>query len=411
MNINRIVIIGNGFDLAHKLPTSYQDFIKDFWRSVGLKIVNQGSKKIVLKEDLLHIQYSDIWSYPYKEEDKIQTYKEFIDYVENTTGADLKHISTFLSVINNAIETYGWVDIENLYYTTLKDIIFGKRGYYSVEELNKDLNSLKLKLQDYLTKVIDGHKSSKLKGIQNAIYHPLRFRDCSIKSKDIFTQFARSRWNENRGITSRRLTRYGYDSESEMLSVKTKKYQTESELVDGICDNQDIPLPYMLPSEIVFLNFNYTNTSDIYLSHNSDIETIHIHGELSCESNPIIFGYGDEMDNDYKKIKDLNINTYLDGSKSEAYLETDNYKRLLRYMESAPFQVVIIGHSCGNSDRTLLNTIFEHQNCISIKPCYYKKDDGTDNFRELVQNISRNFNDMARMRDIVACKEFCDQIQ
>ena len=106
MDINRIVIIGNGFDLAHKLPTSYQDFIKDFWRSVGYKIVNLGSKKIVLKEELLHIQYNDIWSYPYKEEDKIQTYNEFTDYIENTTGADLKYISTFLSVINNAIETY-----------------------------------------------------------------------------------------------------------------------------------------------------------------------------------------------------------------------------------------------------------------------------------------------------------------
>ena len=26
--MNRLVLIGNGFDLAHRLPTSYQDFIK-----------------------------------------------------------------------------------------------------------------------------------------------------------------------------------------------------------------------------------------------------------------------------------------------------------------------------------------------------------------------------------------------
>jgi hypothetical protein len=31
------------------------------------------------------------------------------------------------------------------------------------------------------------------------------------------------------------------------------------------------------------------------------------------------------------------------------------------------FQVLIMGHSCGLSDRTLLNIVFEHNNCRSIK--------------------------------------------
>ncbi|MCC8145746.1 MAG: bacteriophage abortive infection AbiH family protein, partial [Bacteroidales bacterium] len=29
--MNRIILIGNGFDLAHGLPTSYKDFINDYW--------------------------------------------------------------------------------------------------------------------------------------------------------------------------------------------------------------------------------------------------------------------------------------------------------------------------------------------------------------------------------------------
>lgn len=410
MEINRIVLIGNGFDLAHKLPTSYQDFIRDYWSSIGHKISEQGSRKIVLKDELLHIQYNESWTYPYKEEDKIQSYKEFKKYIDNTLGADLESLSTFLSIINEAVDTYGWVDIENLYYTTLKDIIFEKRGYYSVEELNKDLNIIKLKLQDYLTKVSNNCVLDRLPRIHNAIYSPLRFRDCSVNSEEIFAQFIQSRRYENKDITSRRLTRYYYDAECEMLSIKSNKSPTGTKSINAIFNDQGIPLPYMLPSDIVFLNFNYTNTSDIYLAHNSEIETIHIHGELNNEYNPIVFGYGDEMDDDFKKIKNLNINSYLDGSKSEAYLVTDNYKRLLRYMESAPFQVVIMGHSCGNSDRTLLNTIFEHKNCISIKPCYHQNGDGSDNYKELIQNISRNFNDMARMRDIVACKEYCNKI-
>ena len=29
--MNRIILIGNGFDLAHGLETGYRDFIDDFW--------------------------------------------------------------------------------------------------------------------------------------------------------------------------------------------------------------------------------------------------------------------------------------------------------------------------------------------------------------------------------------------
>lgn len=410
MDINRIVLIGNGFDLAHGLSTSYQDFMKDFWKSIGEKIVAAGDKKRAVIDDLLQIQYSDIFSYFYKGEDQIQSYKEFQEYIEDTRGAKLESINSFLTIINNAVDTHGWVDIENMYYSTLKEIIFGKRGYYSVEQLNSDLDIIKIKLQDYLTRISNNYTPDRRHKIHNAIYSPLKFGDCSVNSTDVFTQFVSSRWNENKDVIRRRLTRYWYDTESEYREIVHKQYKSEDELIYDILNGGSVPRAYMLPSDIVFLNFNYTNTSDIYIARNSEIETIHIHGELNNESNPIVFGYGDEMDDDFKKIKNLNVNSYLDGSKSEAYLETDNYKRLLRYMESAPFQIVIIGHSCGNSDRTLLNTIFEHKNCISIKPCYHQKDDGTDNFRELVQNISRNFNDMARMRDVVACKEYCDRI-
>ena len=99
----------------------------------------------------------------------------------------------------------------------------------------------------------------------------------------------------------------------------------------------------------------------------------HIHGDLT-NSDGIIFGYGDELDDQYKYLKGLNNNEYLRFFKSTRYLEADNYRKMLSFIESAPFQVLIMGHSCGNSDRTLLNTLFEHNNCVSIKPYYYQKD-------------------------------------
>ena len=83
---------------------------------------------------------------------------------------------------------------------------------------------------------------------------------------------------------------------------------------------------------------------------------------------------------------------------------------MLSFIEAEPFQVFIMGHSCGNSDRTLLNTLFEHPNCVSIKPYYYVKDDGSDTYLDIVQNISRNFTDMKKMRDRVVNKIYCEPL-
>lgn len=36
--MNRLVIVGNGFDLAHGLPTSYKDFIEGYGNMVSEKL-------------------------------------------------------------------------------------------------------------------------------------------------------------------------------------------------------------------------------------------------------------------------------------------------------------------------------------------------------------------------------------
>ena len=124
----------------------------------------------------------------------------------------------------------------------------------------------------------------------------------------------------------------------------------------------------------------------------------------------MIFGYGDELDDNFKKLLDSNENECLRNVKSIKYQESDNYRNVLAFIESASFQVCIMGHSCGNSDRTLLNTLFEHKNCISIKPYYYIKENGTDNYLDIIQNISRNFTDMKLMRDRVVNKTYCEPL-
>ena len=121
------------------------------------------------------------------------------------------------------------------------------------------------------------------------------------------------------------------------------------------------------------------------------------------------------MDDDYKLIENIDDNEYLKNFKSFGYSQNSNYRKLLDFIDSDKYQVFIMGHSCGLSDRTLLNTIFEHQNCRSIKVYYYQWEDQKteeikDKYTEIIQNISRHFGDKKMMRSKVVNKMSCEAL-
>lgn len=421
--MNRIILIGNGFDLAHGLPTSYADFIDYYWEYWGKRLQGSylGDK---LTDKLCSIsqkgeQHLWYWLFPtidVQRRTKISP-KEAIEMAKNSPDVITIEKSPFFEHIDKAVETKSWVDIEIEFYIWLKKI-FKKDNceYDSPIPLNEELDSMKEKLVEYLKFIQENQIKPELVKdcIREVIYEPFKTRDISNESLSIFKEFVENRWNaaSQEGKDERRAFafRYGYsmsDKEHEL-----KEYIRQVSDLSGHWNNMQngpytTPDYFLLPDQILFLNFNYTNTADLYISKDSEFKVNHIHGELSNEKNSIIFGYGDELDDDYKEISKLNDNDYLKNIKSIHYLETDNYRKLLSFIDSAPFQIYIMGHSCGNSDRTLLNTLFEHKNCVSIKPFYYEKPDGTDNYIEIVQNISRNFNDMRLMRDRVVNKTYC----
>ncbi len=43
--MNRIILVGNGFDKAHGMATTYQEFMDDYWKSVGNEIFDGSSFK------------------------------------------------------------------------------------------------------------------------------------------------------------------------------------------------------------------------------------------------------------------------------------------------------------------------------------------------------------------------------
>jgi hypothetical protein len=97
------------------------------------------------------------------------------------------------------------------------------------------------------------------------------------------------------------------------------------------------------------------------------------------------------MDPVYQRIENLNSNELLRNIKSFGYLKNGDYQKFRLFTDSDKFNVYILGHSCGLSDRILLNSIFEHKNCESIKIYYHKRSDTDNDYTEKTMEISRHF--------------------
>lgn len=419
--MNRIIIVGNGFDLAHGVKTSYKDFIEWYF---GKVIESLKKNFFSYKDDLLEIKtrcneivmsiYScnaiDMSTYTYNAKSNLEIIKKMKD-IGNEFA--FKFSPLFERIIKD-VENKGWVDIEMDYYELLKDYALNKRG--DVKQLNEELSYIEKKLIEYLK--IEQDKFDEFyieEDLQDIIYEPFSYISVSLKGKkcldEHIEQDCKDKENDNLRI---KLENYGYDIKKvsdyiDYLFNKSKELNKSiSNFIRTECflKGDKFPKELLLPNSIMLLNFNYTKIADKYMTRYFQLLN-HIHGELNDE-NSVIFGYGDELDNKYKEVEELNNNEFLNKIKSVKYLERDKYRKLLYFLELEPFQVYVMGHSCGNSDRTLLNTIFEHENCVSIKLFYHKKSDGTDNFTEIVQNITRNFNDKKLLRSIVVDKTCCE---
>lgn len=405
--MNRIVLIGNGFDLAHKLKTSYKNFIDWYWdqRVSGFYgNTSKVSEDMLCKFTCLNDEVWSVFTFTHISVVPRPSGSEVIQYIKhNKTDYAMEETPFFKSIIHS-IDTKKWVDIEEEYYQCLTQYAFDKSTANDLISLNKQLQYLKDLLVSYLS-TINMQYAHRINTLYRKIYSPIKIQDISIESTDLLKRYVDSCIEQDDRWVNDKIKRYGYKEYEFLDSIN---YFKENYKKDDRVLYTDIPSAYLLPDSTLLLNFNYTHTADLY--HNENLSLItNIHGSIE-EPQDVIFGYGDELDERFKKIKETNNNECRRNIKSIKYLEADKYRYVLSFMESAPYQICIMGHSCGNSDRTLLNTLFEHRNCISIKPYYYINEEGNDNYMELIQNISRNFTDMKLMRDRVVNKTYCEPI-
>lgn len=393
--MNRIVIIGNGFDIAHGLLTGYLDFIE--WLKKEYII-------ILTSRDIDRINSHPIFRFPYHLISKgsplrkkneawildildsvnnwddirlnkkifLQPYKESQGYLDLPIG----YKNSLFEYSTEKSGSPSWGGFENDYKDLLIQLI-EKRNLvdtntvprdYKIENLNLDLRQIIDLFYDYL---------------KTQVKIPTTF-NAEIVSR--LYGSARTKWRTAGG----KIQKYG--------QISAIEQEDKSNDLD----------------HILFLNFNYTSTLENYLRKSSNWHQLkqfaqinvddskpitsirYIHGDLDDnDSASLIFGYGNELDENQPILETLD-DEFLKHIKSVLYTRSPYYRELIDFAEADKFDIVIYGHSCSNTDRTLLNTLFEHENCVSIQPFLHDP-----NNTSIYTNIYRCFKDKKLMRSRV----------
>lgn len=148
--MKNIILIGNGFDLAHNLKTSYNDFIT----YLGNQAVENPEENIITIQEKRYIN------------PKLRTFSsmESSIRINNSELIIINSKNSFLLEICKEIGEKNWCDIERLYFRKLNQMTDS-----NVETLNNQFQEIKLELERYLMTLEEAKPIESFKSFFNEI--------------------------------------------------------------------------------------------------------------------------------------------------------------------------------------------------------------------------------------------------
>ncbi|MFE8422491.1 AbiH family protein [Tenacibaculum sp. ZH5_bin.1] len=361
---NAVVIIGNGFDLAHDLKTSYNDFSE--WYLENFISLN-----------LYHFLFNPKSSRDIIDVKNIFKESYLRSILDTKVGGEGNHFIKSLLVKGMLAKTTE--DRKKLIYL----------------ELKKDLTLIKDMLNNKFLGKLFANQYENWFDIENAYFHELNI---ILKHE-----------NESKSNIAWINTSLN-DLNTEFKEIKDllKTYLSTIKPIKSSNIKTFFNLNFRKKSKVRVVNFNYTWTIDFYLSEfrsskrfqtYAQVDVVAIHGKLDSK---IIFGYGDDDSKEYKQIKDTKNDNYLENFKTFQYLENTKYRDLINEIEDyEDYEVYVLGHSLSLTDKTLLKEIFSSEKCLNIHLFKRPDKDEEYNFQSLNKmffNISRILNNEAELR-------------
>jgi len=391
--MNRIVIVGNGVDLAYGLKTRYEDFVVKLIKEA---INAKNSRQDLQIDNLFTITITGDFGLHYDKIDGIEKIEEFkshnvilSDFKPKYYGIDAKvngnsilsnqldinprkgsiSINSNSDFFKSVLSEKNWSDIERVYFQLLNHYT---DVYTKGQAKAENLPQKELILKKYLTSITSLNLD--FEKVKNEFIRYLTGLDKSA--------------NKNRSLD---------DLLWKKVTISKSLYYTDKATKNRI--DRDLP-SFSSIDKVIFVDFNYTEVLQeiiVKIKHHHDtIDVIHIpiHGTLN-DSGSIIFGYGDENNELYRKLEEVGEDSLLTHFKSYYYHSRSKYSTLIDCLHENEYDVIVIGHSLGLSDKLLLQTIFEHDQCKFIHLVHSGDD---SHFRKRIA-LSRHFEDKKKMRD------------
>ncbi|WP_418450950.1 AbiH family protein, partial [Alistipes sp.] len=120
--MNRIILIGNGFDLAHDLPTGYKNFIDSYWTEFATKIYDCGAFRFYEDEFVVFYngtQKSSVFNTFITPDTELNSYNNLFQLTEKHRKENVSRSIGFIfknefwKHISEKPSIDTWLDIEN----------------------------------------------------------------------------------------------------------------------------------------------------------------------------------------------------------------------------------------------------------------------------------------------------------
>ena len=355
----KILLIGNGFDLAHGLPTSYKDFL-DFCKMVRelytYPIIDNeyNQKKLIDWNTDKTIKSKLLECYENRKncfEDKITTQCKELDELYDCIKENV-WINYFLEREKSIGE--NWIDFESEISNVVQAIEILK-GY-----IERDEDVLKI-------------KDTK----QQTIIYFLKIAKKSLQ--DVFNLKRIDGFIEDISIELDKLIR--------SLEIYICEFVNE---IDIIKENDDIKT--ITPDYV--LSFNYSNTYERIYGQSKEVTYDYIHGKADIENNVdtcnLVLGIDEYLEDDKNdKLEFIAFKKFY----QRIYKSTDStYMKWVEQIKKYPevnHNLFIFGHSLDKTDRDILILLICNDN-VTTKIYYYRKNkNDKKELGKLIKNLVR----------------------
>lgn len=373
-----ILVIGNGFDLEHNLPTKYWDFMmfiknyknlsyksKEEMKQIPIfKDLNENVKEYLLRNEVF---YKDRRSSILKELDTLISYNIWIKYFEDKVENNKEH---------------GWIDFESEISEVIQALeYFSKLNKHDRKNSGKDydeIDEIKDTLgNEFLNKIsrIDGR--DELKGGSANFYGEHGEKIVKALLKDL----------------------------NDLIRCLEIYIGEVVELID--VEHRSIDIEGLNINKVI--SFNYSNTyKRLYEKGGKQIEYDYIHGKVqvsrNADENNMVLGVDEYLKDD---LKDKNVEFI----KFKKYFQriykntTCNYKRWVRTIKknsevinadedgiaeiNTRHNLYVFGHSIDVTDKDILRELILTPN-LETTIFYYDKDTKANYIANLVKIIGQD---------------------